>query len=225
MVSYIPLTKGRVALIDTEDYEELVKYKWMYHLGYARRVEHGKTIHMHRLLMRCPPELEVDHINRNKLDNRKCNLRIVTRQQNMCNKARYSGSSSKYKGVSWHCKDKIWHSQIRKNRKLYFLGAYHDEEAAAAAYNYYAKILFGSYAVLNDVGNIDFLKYRFLKKSGSSQFRGVTYRKSSRKWIARITINGERITLGYFDTENSAAKAYNEAFVKYGKGIRGPNYI
>lgn len=225
MVSYIPLTKGRVALIDTGDYERLVKYQWMCHSGYARRVEHGQTIHMHRMLLGCPSGFEVDHINRNKLDNRRCNLRIVTRQQNMCNKARYKGSSSAYKGVSWHSQDKIWHAQIRKNGKIYFLGAYVNEIDAASAYNYYARLLFGNYAVLNDVKETDFLQHRFLKKVGRSKYRGVTYSKKREKWVARITLKGKRITLGYFDIEKNAAQAYNDAFIKYGKGIRGPNFI
>lgn len=224
-MSYIPLTKGRVTIIDSEDYGVLSRYQWMCHCGYVRRVEKGKTIHMHRLLMNCPDNFEVDHINRNKLDNRKSNLRIVTRQQNMCNKTRYAGSSSKYKGVSWHSKDKIWNAQIRLDRKIYYLGAYESEEVAAAAYNHHAILLFGQYAVLNDVESVEFLKYRVLKKKSSSKYRGVTYKAKQRKWHTRITVAGKRLSLGYFDTEKAAAIAYNEAFIKYKNGIGVPNFI
>ncbi|WP_161625538.1 AP2 domain-containing protein [Sporomusa ovata] len=180
---------------------------------------------MHRLLMNCPNELEVDHVNRNKLDNRKANLRIVTRQQNTFNKGSYLDSSSRYKGVSWHRRDQLWFSQLRLNNKNHYLGSYETEEIAAAAYNHYAKVYFGEYAVLNDVDAVDFKELRILKKKGMSKYRGVTYHKRSDKWIARITIDGRRISLGYFHNEVLAAKAYNEAFIKYRNGKEAPNAI
>jgi hypothetical protein len=211
-------------MIDTEDYEKLAKYNWMCHGRYARRVEKGQTIHMHRLLMNCPNGFEVDHINRNRLDNRKSNLRIVTRQQNMCNKASYAESSSKYKGVSWHSKDRLWHAQIRVNHKINFIGAYEKEEVAAAAYNYNAQIYFGTYAVLNDVEDVDFRKHRILKKKGKSKFRGVTL-VGFGKWEARIGFKGLRLSLGYFETEEEAALAYNTAFQKYRNRDEAPNAV
>ena len=225
MVGYIPLTKGRIALVDTVDYQNLSVFNWMFHGGYARRVEKGRTIHMHRVLTGCPDGLEVDHINRNKLDNRKCNLRIVTRQQNMFNKSGYTGSSSKYKGVSWHSKDRTWHAQIRLDNEIHFLGAYGTEDIAAAAYNHFAILYFGDYAVLNEVDSLDFSAFRILKRKGASRYRGVTFNKKSAKWVARITAEGKRLALGYFGTEEDAARAYNEAFMKYKNGKAVPNPI
>jgi len=88
----IPLTNGHEAIVDVDDYEELIKHKW--HTKYAdkqsppyaaRSVRIGakvKTIRMHRQIMNCPPGKDVDHQNKNRLDNRKCNLEIVSKQKN-----------------------------------------------------------------------------------------------------------------------------------------------
>jgi len=223
--SFVPLTKDRFAIIDREDAEKLLGYSWMFHGGYARRAEKGKIVHMHRLLMDCPDEFEVDHINRNKLDNRKANLRIVTRQQNMFNKTGYAETSSRFKGVSWHSKDKLWHAQIRHDTKIKFIGAFEVEETAAAAYNHYAQLLFKEFAVLNEVAPVNFMAQRVIKKKGASKYRGVTFRKNKNMWVSRITVAGKRLELGYFKTEEEAAIAYNKAFEKHKKGKEVPNFI
>jgi len=78
------------------------------------------------------------------------------------NKACYFDSTSKFKGVAWHKKDQVWHAQIRVDTKMHYLGSYETEEIAAAAYNNYAQIYFGEYAVLNDVDVVDFRKLRMV---------------------------------------------------------------
>lgn len=94
MVKQIKLTKGQVTLVDDEDFEELNKWSWKLSTnGYAIRcpsngkTENGRykytTIRMHRVIMRTPNGLETDHINGNRLDNRKCNLRNITRADNL----------------------------------------------------------------------------------------------------------------------------------------------
>lgn len=89
----IPLTKGAFATVDAEDYEWLSQWKWHLSAGYASRyfpAPNGrKRINMHQLICPCPPGLEVDHIDRNRLNNTKVNLRAVTRSVNMKNKAPY----------------------------------------------------------------------------------------------------------------------------------------
>ena len=80
--------KGKYfALVDDEDYEKDPKARWSFNPnGYAERKK-GKTIErLHGFIMDCPKGKEVDHINGNKLDNRKCNLRICTQHQNSFNK-------------------------------------------------------------------------------------------------------------------------------------------
>lgn len=128
------------ALVDNEDYQLVSKYNW--HLdkdGYAvtKETVNGKRIKvtMHRLVMGLENgnPLQVDHINRKKLDNRKSNLRLVKgsreQQQN-----RGGSKTSRYTGVSWHKGTKKWRTQIQIEGKVTHLGYYHDEEKAREAY-------------------------------------------------------------------------------------------
>lgn len=86
MAKFIYLTKGMRALVDDEDYNQLVKHYWYLHetksTSYAARYEYSngtrKLIYMHRAVLQAKGRHPVDHINRNSLDNRKCNLRQVT---------------------------------------------------------------------------------------------------------------------------------------------------
>jgi len=92
----IKLSQGKVTLVDDEDFDLLSKYRWHYHTGcrceYARRStwKDGKvgTIYMHQMIINTPPGLETDHINGNKLDNRRENLRICTTRENQHNQHR-----------------------------------------------------------------------------------------------------------------------------------------
>ena len=95
--------------------------------------------------------LDVDHINHDGLDNRKENLRICTRSQNMMNQRVYKNNKSGYKGVYWHKANSYWVSQIRKNKKSIYLGYFKDKTVAAKAYNKAALEIFGKYALLNEV--------------------------------------------------------------------------
>ncbi len=110
----IPLTQGKYAIVDPDDYKRLSKYKWYAMKGlntfYAARCvwdginKKRHTIKMHREIINPPYPLVVDHINRNGLDNRKANLRPATPAQNSLNKPyiKPKTSPSKYKGVTWH---------------------------------------------------------------------------------------------------------------------------
>ncbi len=105
---------------------------------------------MHRLIMNAPKGMLVDHINRNGLDNRKANLRIVTHTQNMWNNGqRVERYSSKYRGVSWHKRQRRWMAVISVNGRARTLGYYRDEKEAARAFDRAAKELRGEFAVLN----------------------------------------------------------------------------
>jgi hypothetical protein len=99
--------------------------------------------------MNCPHGLEVDHINHDKLDNRRCNLRIVTRQQNNQNTRPKTSSTrtSAYKGV--HLAKGKWRASIHTNGTTRQLGTFTDEVAAAKAYDQAARYYFGEYAYLN----------------------------------------------------------------------------
>ena len=93
--------------------------------------------------------LEVDHIDRNTLNNQVTNLRYATRSQNQMNRGKQQNTSLKYKGVSFHTRDRKWTAQIKIEGKMIRLGYFTSEEAAAEAYNTKAIELFGEFANLN----------------------------------------------------------------------------
>lgn len=128
-MKYITLTKGAVAVVDDEDFEILSTKKWYYSsMGYAQRTDHNKgnrkEILMHRFVLNAPENREVDHINRNPLDNRKCNLRLCTRSENNHNKGINKNNKSGFKGVYFHRGANKWSSQIMVNRKRLNLGLF-----------------------------------------------------------------------------------------------------
>ena len=110
---------------------------------------------MHRIIMEAETGQEVDHINGDKLDNRKDNLRFCTHQQNMVNWNNKRGKS-KYRGVSWCKRDKKWKAQIQSHSKNRLIGRFREEEEAAKAYNIEAKKEFGNFALLNYFPEDDF---------------------------------------------------------------------
>ena len=157
----IPLTQGKYAIVDPEDYERLNKYKWYVSKGgstfYAARClwdpvnKKKHTIKMHREILKPPHPLVVDHINRNGLDNRKANLRPATKSQNTINRPciKQKGAHSKYLGVTWQKSNKKWQAQIRANGKHRVIGYFEDETEAAKAYDRAAKLYHKEFAVLN----------------------------------------------------------------------------
>ena len=151
----IPLTQGKFALVDEEDYEWLNQWKWYYNNGYAARDQWDPItkkqikIRMHRIIMNAKEGEEVDHINHNGIDNQKYNLRVCTVSQNMQNSKSNKNSSSQYKGVSYNPMTQKCQVQIMYNGKFIYLGYYKDEEEAARAYDKAAIELFGEFACLN----------------------------------------------------------------------------
>jgi len=119
-------TKNIPILVDNEDYELLNQYNWTVTLGYA--VRHGKvngkykTIYMHRFINNTPDGLETDHINRDKLDNRKCNLRSASKSLNNFNKNIQSNNSSGIRGVNWYKRVNKWRAYIKKDNINIHLG-------------------------------------------------------------------------------------------------------
>jgi hypothetical protein len=100
-MKYINLTQGKRTIVDDDNYEELHKYKWLCDTGYA--VTKGypgvPKMKMHRLVNKTPEGFDTDHINRNRLDNRRCNLRTVTHQQNLYNNRLRPRNKSGHRGI------------------------------------------------------------------------------------------------------------------------------
>ncbi len=138
-------------LVDEADFITLSCYSWYLNRGYARARVAGtsRQIYAQRLLMPVGPGQEIDHINGNKLDNRRENLRSCTRSQNLANRRIAQVNSSGFKGVSFFKKSGKWTAQIRHNYKLKTLGEFECKLSAARAYDDAAKKLFGEFAQLN----------------------------------------------------------------------------
>jgi hypothetical protein len=155
MMKEIPLSRGLVALVDDEDYEELMKYKWSAMTsGYAHRAtlisskpRKFLTTSMHQYIMGLKhgdPRM-VDHIDGNKRNNQRSNLRICTVSENGRNK-KSTKNTSGYKGVTWDKERGKWMAQIKVNKKLVYLGRYDDPHVAHKAYCEAALKLHGEFA-------------------------------------------------------------------------------
>lgn len=156
----IPLSQGKFALVDNEDYERVMAVgKWHYTtLGYAQiRVIKNKKkedILMHRFIMGLKPgdKLIVDHRFGDGLDNRKENLRVCTHAQNISNRVKMNkNNTSGFRGVTFDKQKGKWQAKICFNRKHMFCGYAETPEAAALKYNDFATKYFGEFAVLNNV--------------------------------------------------------------------------
>lgn len=155
----IPLTRGRHAVIDSDDYELLGSYRWSStKTGYAfrtkKRILEGNTwaIFMHRIIAKTPEGMFTDHINGITSDNRKSNLRVCSHAENMKNmKPHCDSKTSKYKGVSFRkgTRRKPWTAHIRANGKSISIGHYFTEIEAAFAYNEAAIKYYGQFAQIN----------------------------------------------------------------------------
>ncbi len=149
--------EGPRILVDADDFDYLSQFEWAICSGYAKRSCHSDQdsfwLEMGHEIM----ELEIgngwgrvlDHANRNKLDNRKTNLRICTQAQNVHNGPGKPNGSSRFKGVSWNKQSQHWRAYIVLEGKYQHLGQFIDEEEAARAYDAAANEAYGEYAYLN----------------------------------------------------------------------------
>lgn len=126
------------AIVDAADADWVNQSRWnLVTKGYAQRAvrvgDRQRFRTMHRELMGLVPGdgLEVDHINRNKLDNRRSNLRVVTRAENAQNMPKYRGSSSRFRGVYLDRSTRKWRANIRIAGRVRSLGCFDDEMEAA----------------------------------------------------------------------------------------------
>jgi hypothetical protein len=147
------LTRGKVALIDDEDVALVTAHRWVHtpgrngRSGYAMTRINGRTTYMHRLILGVTDRWEqVDHCDRNGLNNTRANLRAATQSQNNANKAKQTGTVSSRKGVTYHKAAGKWMAQIMRDKHNYYLGLFESEDAAAEAYAIAARQHFGEFA-------------------------------------------------------------------------------
>lgn len=153
----IPLSRGKFARVDDEDYTWLDSWKWYCSSsGYAIRTVNDlagiggkktRTIHMHREILRAE-ELVVDHIDGDPLNNQRSNLRTCTHSQNMWNRRHQVGSKSKLKGVTKNQKSPGYISRITVDNKTIYLGTYGTEMEAHLAYCNAAEAIFEDFSRL-----------------------------------------------------------------------------
>lgn len=139
--------------IDLETKESLARHRWYlnpdgYAVCHVSTARGRKTIYMHRLVNHTPEDLLTDHINGDRLDNRRENLRTATYSQNNAN-SRPRRRRGRYRGVYWHNPTGKWVAQISVDGRLRHLGLFASELSAARAYDQAAQEFFGPYACPN----------------------------------------------------------------------------
>ena len=149
----IPLTRGKATIIDPED-AYLAAWRWRsnsYSYAVRDQLVDGKraTVFMHNLILPSDCGMDVDHINRNPLDNRRANLRLATRGQNNANRSTQRNNTSGFRGVGWWKTRGKWRAIIKVNGRTRTIGVFDDPIAAAKARDSVALDAFGSFAVLN----------------------------------------------------------------------------
>ena len=147
---------NKLALVDDVDYDRLSVYKW-FNTGTSDHLIRTKTIRRrtHNFILANEVmqtvNIRYDHIDRDGFNNQKSNLRPATRSQNGANKDKQKDTTSVFKGVNWHKRDKVFQSRATINGKLYHLGSFQSEIDAAISYNIFAVKNFQEFACLNKI--------------------------------------------------------------------------
>ena len=157
----ISLTQGKIALVDDADYTYLNQYKWYAANAnctyYAVRMSRDlrpkrQPIYMHRVILNAPDSLDIDHLNGDGLDNRRSNIRLCTRSQNIRHKRIRSDSKSRFKGVNLRKgKKNPYVAYIQLNGKKAHLSCHQTAEAAARVYDEAALKYHGDFALTNEM--------------------------------------------------------------------------
>jgi len=215
----IELRPTGFALVDDEDFGRLSQHKWyLSRAGYAIHGSNKNGIKsfekMHRHIMNAKQGDFIDHIDRDKLNNQKTNLRFATQLQNAHNRSKKEGTKNNYKGVFFMKSINLFQSRCRMNGQDIFLGYYKTEIAAAYAYNKKAVEL----CVFSSINYLPFPITTLEKKLiddrcdravTKSKYKYIYFKtKSGRmkcdKWYISFVVNNTRVRKGYFDTEELA---------------------
>jgi len=199
---------GRHSLVDLADLGIILNTATNWALsdhGYAVATIGTRMLYLHRLLMGDIVEgKQVDHINGDKLDNRRENLRVCTARENQANTAKQARPTySKFKGVCQSAGH--WRAYIATSDKQTHLGSFATEGEAAYAYNLAAIERFGAFAKLNDVPEVP-LNRLDNRQPGATGFKGVKARTNG-TFIARAKVKGKEVHIGTFPTAEGASRA------------------
>lgn len=128
----------KIAKVDDDDFEYLSQYSWYDNKGYAIRITSRKAgkkvIKMHREILKLrDSKIIVDHVDRNRLNNQKSNLRTCTHAENIQNSGLYRNNTSGIKGVYWHKNRGKWQVFVTRNKKIIYLGFFANKEHAIKA--------------------------------------------------------------------------------------------
>ena len=142
----IVLARGQKAIVDDIDYERLNSGLWYFKEGYAARSSPPGTEFLHHLVIYCPIGYEVDHMDGNKLNNTRGNLRAVAHNQNMYNMTKRYDNKSGYRGVCWHKQHGKWYAVVNwthEGEKKRMGKLFKDPKEAALWWNDRAKEVYG----------------------------------------------------------------------------------
>lgn len=171
---------GEFALVDAEDILRVGRIGWSAwsppnavdrKIFYAKGSVRHESMYLHRFILELKDsKLVVDHVNHNGLDNRRCNLRVGTHQENIFNRRANLNGSSPYKGVCWQENVGHWKASLRKGAEVRRIGYFESEEDAARAYDEWARQFFGEHAYLNFPNDTpqDVTEYRIASETGGA---------------------------------------------------------
>jgi hypothetical protein len=240
MSKEIELTQGLVALIDAEHYERVKAHNWLAHWqprenahwaqAWVPKGDELELISLQRFILNQPPGMAVCFRNGNALDCRNANLRIATHQQASWKSRIRCTNTSGYKGVSWNNRRGKWVASIVVDAKSKYLGSFDDPIDAALAYDEAARALFGEFArpnfprpgersALYDLPDRNSHpltpkepnRPQPLGRKNTSGYKGVSWDKEKRRWVAMIKFDGRQRNLGRFDDPIEAALTYDQA--------------
>ena len=158
MAKLIHLTRGYVAVVDDDWYEMVSLVKWtamvspkgqVYAFRYPQTSRRRRCEFMHKVILGIREGQLGDHTNGNTLDNRECNLRIATPEENSRNACAKRSKAGKYRGAMWCKRSNRWLVRVPINGRIKQLGSYGTEEEAAARYNEFALAAYGEFARIN----------------------------------------------------------------------------
>lgn len=155
-MKYIPLTNSDSKIIVDDDlYDVISAHNWYLNgAGYAGTSIGGKDVFLHRFIMGGEKGMEVDHINGNRFDCRRENMRFCTHSQNIANDGPRTNNKLGIKGVDWREPNKKFRATIRVNYKKIHLGLFDTAKEAAIAYNEASKKYYGEFAYQNNLESI-----------------------------------------------------------------------